>query len=104
MKMTHVTLTFVTLCGYGDAVVCDETVFSSPHEKVCMCGVNGTFACESFECPVPCPDALPVEGSPCSPFVGDNGVCTYGDILLSGRRRKLYSRKEIHLVTILMMV
>ena len=66
-------------CGYGDAVVCDETVFSSPHEKVCMCGVNGTFACESFECPVPCPDALPVEGSPCSPFVGDNGVCTYGE-------------------------
>jgi hypothetical protein len=71
--MIHATLTVVTCGGYGDAVVCDDAKFSSEYEKVCMCGIDGTF-----ECPVPCPDAPLVEGAPCSPFA-NNGYCNYGE-------------------------
>lgn len=68
------------VCGYGDAVVCDNPAVSSEYEKVCRCDVNGTFSCEPFACPVPCPEpTLVVEGAPCSPFLSDDGYCNSGE-------------------------
>jgi hypothetical protein len=86
-------------CGYGDAVVCDDTTVSSEYEKVCMCGVNGTFSCESFECPVPCPDTpLLEEGAPCSPFVGD-GYCSSGEFCCPGEGEKCIPEKKCSCVS-----
>jgi hypothetical protein len=55
-------------CGYGDAIVCDNSTYSFEHEKECRC-YNGIFVCVFNKCPVPCPKTPTVEGAACSPFI-----------------------------------
>jgi hypothetical protein len=61
-------------CGYGDALVCEDSTYSFEHEKECRC-YNGAFVCVSNECPEACPEIVPVEGAACTPFT--NVTCYY---------------------------
>ena len=65
------------LCEYGNAFVCEDSDYSFDYEKQCSC-YNGTFYCNSFACPTPCPETQPVEGDDCSPFVDFS--CNYGEV------------------------
>ena len=64
------------LCEYGDAFVCEDTGYSFDYEKQCSC-YNGTYFCNSFACPVPCPTTQPADGDDCSPFLDFS--CNYGE-------------------------